>query len=1514
MVSRKCHACSLDLMYQENVSPYLSNILFISKKPLGHSMVDGFDRRCNGVYYIGLILFCFSRESEGASNHHPPFSDVNDASSFLANESFSAEAFDPVGSFAFQYDVDGFVFDDSSNPSSFHSFSGVPLVTHSNYSSHMLMSESIPNSYSIFFNNNCDQQDSLSMISQSHSWESLDFYPHPENFSHIQHASLDGQPNVAISQHVTHDLSREFNNNECYCCGCSSVESRVSDSSISILKSAITVTFNETLDVSADISTTAIMQVDSIFYGSLQSSDDKDWVAVNLESGNFYEINLFGYGDDGVSDTYLSIYDQNGNLLEINDDGGVGLNSSLVFSGSYSGKYYIEASSYASSVSGDYQLMISSSQAPSPTSSLVWQNAEFSTSSALNVYFALTGETVNDEGYTIYSDGFSDSQINNIMGVFSQVSSFSNIRFDRTYSQQDADIQLAVADLGSGLLGFMYPQGSSSFSDGLGVFTSDPYFWNDDSLQVGGFMHGVIVHEIGHGLGLAHPHDTGGGSDVMTGVSSSSDTGGFGSMNQSIYTVMSYNDGWQDHPLGASNQNNLGFMSGFAALDIAVLQSYYGVNQTYNSGDNEYLLGDQYYQTIWDSGGIDEISALSSDSAVIDLRSATLNYEVGGAGYVSYLNESHGGFTIAADVIIENARGGAGDDIITGNEHNNTIYGMHGNDIISGGDGDDVIMAGQGDDVITGGMGSDEFIFYVDDGVNKVTDFDLDVDSLIFYDSNSDLLNQSEINLSRSDDGYRFYSFSSNLSVELTGVTNYSPTGSATIQGDLNSLSLLQANISDINDRDGIGVFSFQWYRDGVGIKNATNNFYQSIQEDVGTIISYVANYTDDFGVIERVYSNGVMLEVSNFSPVGTPVIVGEMIVGSSLEVDVTSVSDSDGLGLMNFSWYRGEELVSESPVYTLSSSDIGGVIRVVVSYVDGKGNPEQLFSDWSDVITHLNFIPTGKPSIVGDLIEGSTLTLDTSSVFDSDGMGEYAFSWYREDEVVSTESFYELSQEDVGYVIRAKVSYIDGFGTFEELFTDWSSVIVNVNNIPDGLPLIIGTFVTGEILTVDTSLISDIDGLGEMNFVWYRNDDVISTEDHYELSDLDIGSTIRVAVSYRDDYSTLETIYSESSPVIESNEQGVTIETIDVSADVKTEALIWVGSDFYGSLYRNKDIDWVAVDLMENQQYDIHLIGYGRDGVRDTFLKIYNDKGQLLSSNDDGGEGYNSFLQFTSEYSGRFFIESSSYRNSSKGDYVLSVAEVIAPVAVVVEYADAVEGTATAYSIEVSEAFAGSLSHQGDRDWIAVSLEANYAYEINLYGKGNSPVSDTFLRLYDENGLLDLYDDDSGDGYNSSLSFVSQKSGLFFVEADSYMSSYTGDYMLEVVKQSEAPIVTINELVDAADGLHTEASMPVESLFYGSLDYFGDRDWIQVDLSADQSYDVNLSGVGSLEVEDTFLRIYDQYGARVAKNDDDGQGLNSALTFTPNESGVYYLEAASYRDGYVGDYQLSLNESDYWF
>ncbi len=213
-------------------------------------------------------------------------------------------------------------------------------------------------------------------------------------------------------------------------------------------------------------------------------------------------------------------------------------------------------------------------------------------------------------------------------------------------------------------------------------------------------------------FGLAHPHDNGGTSEVFPGVSTAFNDYGDYELNQGIYTMMSYNDGWQTNPDGAPPSVRYGVEGTPMAIDIAVLQAKYGANLSYHTGDNTYYLPKSngtgtFYSCIWDAGGTDTIAYKGSHPALIDLHDASLKVKPGGGGYLSYADGIYGGYTIANGVTIENATGGSGDDYLRGNGADNLLIGRDGADVIKGGSGSDMLEGDRGRDSLYGGNRSD---------------------------------------------------------------------------------------------------------------------------------------------------------------------------------------------------------------------------------------------------------------------------------------------------------------------------------------------------------------------------------------------------------------------------------------------------------------------------------------------------------------------------------------------------------------------------------------------------------------------------------------------------------------------------------------------------------------------------------------------------------------------------------------------------------------------------------------
>jgi len=374
------------------------------------------------------------------------------------------------------------------------------------------------------------------------------------------------------------------------------------------------------------------------------------------------------------------------------------------------------------------------------------------------------------DNYTHEWNDYEKGQIRKAFEVYSQI---TNLRFGEVAVDENGEpelepvltLKLATMD-DTNLLGFCDPMGRAE--EAKAVFNVQSVFWTREpggALERGGAIFETFLHEFGHGFGLSHPHDAGllGTSPVFPGVLDPFGARGYGEfdLNQEVWTMMSYVQGWATGPDGTSGHGEYGQVMTPMAFDIAVLQAKYGANLSWNAGDDVYDLADENapgtgYACIWDAGGNDTIRYTGARDAAIDLNAATLRWEEGGAGWMSYARGVFGGYTIANGVTIENAVTGAGNDIVRGNAADNVITGGLGDDTLDGRAGHDtaiyhVTLAEQsgtwrmegGAYVLSGAEGTDTLrgfeAFSFADGTIRLDDTNLLVDDLVYAITNPDV-------------------------------------------------------------------------------------------------------------------------------------------------------------------------------------------------------------------------------------------------------------------------------------------------------------------------------------------------------------------------------------------------------------------------------------------------------------------------------------------------------------------------------------------------------------------------------------------------------------------------------------------------------------------------------------------------------------------------------------------------------------------------------------------------------
>ena len=281
----------------------------------------------------------------------------------------------------------------------------------------------------------------------------------------------------------------------------------------------------------------------------------------------------------------------------------------------------------------------------------------------------------------------------------------------------------------------------------------------------------------------------------------------------------------------------------------------------------------------------------------------------------------------------------------------------------------------------------------------------------------------------------------------------------------------LIVDVSDIADSDGMGASQIQWQisRDAKNWLNLSGAVQQSFtprEVHVDQYLRVVISYVDGQGKLETLVSPpSTAVKNVNDKPTGSPRLSGEAREKSTLVVDASLISDEDGIGSYGIIWQQSKTQnnwrlypSTEGGVLQLTQKDVGYAFRAVVSYIDSRGTREVLVTAPSEVVINVDDPVDGEAVIVGEPLEGTTLSSDTSSIADLDGIASTNLTWESSSDgrnwetipVVNPKSL-PLIQGLVGKQIRIRVSVVDTFGVETILFSKSSLAVRNVNNKPAG-------------------------------------------------------------------------------------------------------------------------------------------------------------------------------------------------------------------------------------------------------------------------------------------------------------------------------------------------------------------------------------------------------------------------------------------------------------------------------
>ena len=210
------------------------------------------------------------------------------------------------------------------------------------------------------------------------------------------------------------------------------------------------------------------------------------------------------------------------------------------------------------------------------------------------------------------------------------------------------------------------------------------------------------------------------------------------------------------------------------------------------------------------------------------------------------------------------------------------------------------------------------------------------------------------------------------------------------------------------------------------------------------------------------------------------------------------------------------------------------------------------------------------------EAVENDELVIDTESLADRDGMGSIQVQWQISDDgdnwmvlPGAIQPRFVPRDAEVGKFLRVQISYVDGQGNPEMMISPMSQPVRNVNDKPMGRPELRGEAKEDSVLAIDSSRISDEDGLGALSYIWQRSSERTNWEnfpdqfkDTIRLTQSDVGFSYRAVVSYIDGFGTRETLVTDASEVVANVDnplegkvvvRGQSIEGAELTANTST-------------------------------------------------------------------------------------------------------------------------------------------------------------------------------------------------------------------------------------------------------------------------------------------------------------------------------------------------------------------------
>ncbi len=710
------------------------------------------------------------------------------------------------------------------------------------------------------------------------------------------------------------------------------------------------------------------------------------------------------------------------------------------------------------------------------------------------------------------------------------------------------DINFSKVTNAAALNTFTFASNTQSGSAGYAQYPGDYFAASDIFLNIADYnttlsdgTYGalVLIHEIGHALGLEHPFSAAGSGGELADAPFLT-----GTEDSTTWTVMSYTDSSAQYYLQ------------YSPLDIAALQYQYGPSKTARTGNDTYKITSSTTNFVWDGAGTDAIDASSVTQA------ATIYLTPGYQGYLGASKAAKittaGQITVNFGSVIENLIGSNYDDNLYGNDVGNSIQGGAGNDSIEGWDGNDTLIGDAGNDYLTGGSGNDSI--EGGDGNDTLVVSGLFSNYVIKYDSTTQSYSIEAKSGTDGKDTFKTIEYLkfSDKTVAMQGIDLTPPT--IAIASSLSSLSIgktatlsfvLSESATDFVLADIVVSSGTLSNFTGSGTSYAatftpSTNYTgtASVKVASGKFTDSSGNANEDGDDANNTLSISIDTQAPSatlYSPLDEAIkvsVASDIVITFSEKIykgaGTVSIKTNAGITVATYDIKTSSNLTITDTTLTINPSanlsfDTGYKVEITAGAIkDLVGNEFAALTTYN-FTTVSNQIPSGAVTVSGTPSQGQSLSV-TNTLADADGLGTIVYQWKANGTAIAgaTTGSLVLTQDQVGKTIAVAASYTDGFGTAESVSSIATSAVANVNDPATGAVTVTGTATQGQTLTAANTL-TDLDGLGTISYQWKATGSPISgaTGTTFTLTQDQVGKTITVAASYTDGFGTPESVTS---------------------------------------------------------------------------------------------------------------------------------------------------------------------------------------------------------------------------------------------------------------------------------------------------------------------------------------------------------------------------------------------------